>query len=692
MNRPPSYLLPSHTLVTALLATALLLQQSTPAQEIPSGNGQLEAAPVSIPGGIDDAGGKYSYLGQKASGGKIILTASNGFFTKGVAVAKGESKLPKVGDEELIVPNFAYLDWKAKEGSLRWHILISKPGVANFAVTMTSPGGAEIVARLGDMEESFTSSRSSGDSPQERQISFEVKEPGEYEFSLRSASTGGAPVGQLQQIDVFGPATEGAHLLRVRWRPAAVHGSYDTKKVPNSRTLVFTTSSHCDISSYSPITTPFGYYGTSFDGDRRSNGSFNFSMWGKDGAASDIKMMPHLLGIGSPEGEFSGFGHEGTGVKPRGWDPMPDRPALVVQALRLVPGETHDSYFGYYFDHPTNSWKFYAAGKKWHGGKSVDHLKLGSFCEVPGPPQNERTGDVYREVRRRGWSHKEGKWIPLETYNPGGKGSAGDIAVNKSWYTTKDNEYAMGCGGIRLYEHSAASIKPVTDSELPYFLTSPSISSIFEMPVEFGQIQATKVWSDGALIEFVPKSETQITEATLYYGTKEALTFAPRELHGTERNSSLSQAINQMAWEEKVSATNLSAGVNRFEIADLKPNQTYFYRILVKNAVSQIWSDPSRSFTTTKTGEQPKEVPSIFIRPGVPPETTAVSYDSENFRTWNYDLPGKQKALSFSGKLLSTSGVEVVIERESDGKKGVLEIQRLAEEDRSYLKRLQSSE
>ena len=76
----------------------------------------------------------------------------------------------------------------------------------------------------------------------------------------------------------------------------------------------FTTRSVAEISSYSPVTTPFGYYGTSFDADRRSNGAFNFSMWGKEDAASNLKVMPHLIGLGSPEGEFSGFGHEGSGV------------------------------------------------------------------------------------------------------------------------------------------------------------------------------------------------------------------------------------------------------------------------------------------------------------------------------------------------------------------------------------------
>ncbi len=98
-----------------------------------------------------------------------------------------------------------------------------------------------------------------------------------------------------------------------------------------------TTRSLSDFGSYSPITTPFGYYGTAFGADRRSNGGFNFSMWASSakGKIPPLEKMPHLLVAGSPEAEFSGFGHEGSGVKLRGWLPMPDKPEICVQALRV---------------------------------------------------------------------------------------------------------------------------------------------------------------------------------------------------------------------------------------------------------------------------------------------------------------------------------------------------------------------
>ncbi|MDF1813479.1 MAG: fibronectin type III domain-containing protein [Verrucomicrobiales bacterium] len=636
--------------------------------EIPDGYGQLENAPELIPGGTDEQRREYFYLGQKAGRGKLILTASNGFFTKGACTAKGTSRLPKVGDEELIVPNFEYLDWKNREGSLRWYILTKKRGVVHFQVHMdVAKGGSAIAASFAGQTRQVTTAKSGHGEPQSWDLNFEV-EQGEHVFSLQSASPGGGGIGQLHRVDVFGSAIEDGNLLRVRWRPAAAHGGYDTERVRNVKLLVFTTRSTCDISSYSPITTPFGYYGTSFDGDRRSNGSFNFSMWGKEDSSKNIKLMPHLLAVGSPDGEFSGFGHEGSGVKPRGWDPMRDRPGLVVQALRLVNGEEYDTYYGYYFDHPSNSWKLYGAGNKWHGGKPNAHLKLGSFCEVPGPPQSERTGDVSREVRRRGWAWDDGKWVPLEIYNPGGMGSSGSEAVNKSWYTSDDGEYVMGCGGIRLYKHKEDYVKPAAPVELPGFLTSPSVKKIFGMPIEYKNIQTAETGSTEAVVEVDVAGGEGIAYGMLYYGTRDALTFAPRELHGTEKKSSLSQSINEMSWQNSVEIAQIKPGRNRVTVSGLKPSTTYHYRVLMNNAVSRVWNDTTMSFTTAASGM-------LSPRP-----STGVS---EPHRNWSYSVDGELRTLE--GRITGIDGEKIQIERKSDGRKGSISIDMFSREDQEYI-------
>ena len=64
---------------------------------------------------------------------------------------------------------------------------------------------------------------------------------------------------------------------------------------------VFETRNVAETTSYSPLTTPFGYFGTSFgSGGRIPPGAgFNFSMWvaGRDETkAPPIEKMPRLIG------------------------------------------------------------------------------------------------------------------------------------------------------------------------------------------------------------------------------------------------------------------------------------------------------------------------------------------------------------------------------------------------------------
>lgn len=632
------------------------------ASEVPNGFGQLETPPAMIPGGVDEAGRKFSYLAQPEKGGKLVLTASNGFFTKGVCRAAGESDLPKVGDEDLIQPNYAYLEnWNNTTGTIRWHLHILKAGEASLLIRLEGAGDSEIEVNLGDMTQLVTT-RNITENP----VTFEIEKPGEYELSLRATRIGdpSSGVGQLHRIEVFGSAVEGANLLRARWRPAAVHGGYNSSKIDGGRLLVTTTRSTVPISNYSPITTPFGYYGSSFTADKKSNGEFNFSMWGRDGAASDLKQMPHLLGVGSPDGEFSGFGHEGSGVKPRGWTPMPDQPELCVQALRVEPGELYDTYYGYYFDHPTAAWKFYGAGRKWHDGKPNTHLKVGSFCEVPGPPQVERTGDIYREVRRRGWYRDGDVWVAMDEYSPSGAGSKGDMPVNKRWFTTDDGEYAMGCGGVRFYTANEPPA-PSGNDELPYFLASDSVANLFTMPIEFGSIQATGLSANSATIDVNIAKGDNLNGGTIYYGTKDALTFAPRELHGTEKNSELSQAVNDSAWQKSTKFESVTVGANRVVLTELEPDTTYHYRVLIDNDVSRVWNNETLTFSSPKAGNTP------------------VKSMREPVRTWTYTVEGAERTLE--GRLVKVTGNEVVIERKADGKTGALSVEILSTADRDYL-------
>lgn len=597
-------LLPALLLLCDLLSGTTVVGQDLGSGEMaPQRSGQLEVAPAFFKGGVDDQGRNYLLNGQPAKNGKLILTASNGFFDNGTCRAAGESLLPKIGDDSLIKPNFAFLDqWKKTKGTIRWHLWMARPGTIRLNVNMgvsQRQAGSQLTVSLAGKSHTVTTISSSPDTPQPWNLSFDISEPGEHSVSLsanliRNINSG---VGKVHTVEVFGPAISGSQLLRARWRPAAVHGGYSCAKLEQSRTWVMTTRSMSDFSSYSPITTPFGYYGTSFDADRRTSGGFNFSMWaaGKGKEVPPLQQMPHLLAAGAPQAEFSGFGHEGSGVKLRGWIPMPDRPELCIQALRVESDGNYDTYYGYFWNYPTGKWKLYAVGRKWNGGQPKLNLSPGSFCEVPGPPQVQRSGDLVREVRRRGWHYGEDQtWHAMDRFHCKSKGPA-----NKFWYTTIDGEFAMGTGGMRYYEFKQPAA-PDEQKSLPEFLMPEATKQLDRLPADINKVSAINVARTSATVHLSMTRAGTNSHVEIYYGESDCLTFAKRKLHGTERNSQVSQSTqaDNRSWSHSSQVMPLNDGNNQVILKGLKPETTYFYRALITNDEGKLWTFRTPSFRT----------------------------------------------------------------------------------------------
>lgn len=590
------------TLLFFSLAAVTALAQDL-AATAPKGDGQLRTVPALFKAGVNEQGQEYFFNGQPAHNGKLILTASNGFFDNGTCRAEGASSLPKVGDEDLIKPNFAFLhQWKSTTGTIRWHVWIPQPGKLRLNVNMRiekSAAGSEVTVSVAGQSRGVRTTQSTPDLPQPWNLVFDVAKAGKHTITI-SANNIANPklgVGELHTIDVFGPAINNAQLLRARWRPAAVHGSYSCSKVKQSQMWVMTTRSLCDFTSYSPITTPFGYFGTSFDADRRSNGNFNFSMWaaGSGGKVPPIRQMPHLLAAGASEAEFSGFGHEGSGVKLRGWTPMPDRPEVVVQALRVESDGEYDTYSGYFWDHPDKRWKLYAVGRKWNKGKAKEHLTPGSFCEIPGPPHVQRSGDLVREVRRRGWHYgDDNQWHAMDTFHFKAKKPA-----NKFWLTTTDGEFAMGTGGMRYYSAPNPS-QPTQSTTLPEFLTPAATKQLRRLPADFGETKPTEVSETQAQINIAMIRAGANAHAEVFYGEDDCLTFAKRKLHGTERNSAVSKSTqaDNRSWQSNTAIKPIKDGSNQIRLTDLKPDTTYHYRVLVTNDEGKVWSFQTQTFRT----------------------------------------------------------------------------------------------
>lgn len=576
--------------------------------ELPAGVGQLESPPALFKGGTDEKGREFFLNGQPAKSGMLVFTASNGFFTSGVCKADGNSSLPSLDDGGLIGANFEYLkNWKGTDGTIRWHVWLAKPGAVRFNVKMrVAPSEAGSSLRFtfaGQSMDVKTVSAEPG-KPQPWNLVFDAAKAGEHTFAasiLKVADSNPATgVGELHRVDVYGPAVEGAQLLRARWRPAAVHGGYACSKLKTSRMWVMATRSLCDFSSYSPITTPFGYYGTSFTADRRSNGGFNFSMWaaGKGGKVPPLEQMPHLLAAGSPDAEFGGFGHEGSGVKIRGsWLPMPDKPEVCVQALRVENEGNYHTYHGYFWDHPTKAWKLYAVGRKWGGGKPIQHLYPGSFCEVPGPPNVQRSGDQVREVRRRGWFiGNDGQWKAMDKFDlRGAKGT-----MNKFWSISDEGEFAMGTGGMRFYNPEEPT--PLeANTTLPEYLSPEATKQLYRLPAEFAGVKTVRTTNTEAELDISMLRAGMNARAEVYFGKTDCLTFAKRSLHGTERGSAVSQSTQaeDRSWSSKVGIETLKDGSNQVSIKGLVPGSTYFYRVLVTNSEGKLWTFSTGSFRTS---------------------------------------------------------------------------------------------
>lgn len=346
------------------------------------------------------------YAGQKTSGDKLILTAGNCFWDSGIQ-AKGQKPLANEHDKKFITSDFDYLgNWTKQNQTIRWHIWCEATGNVQaevFIDVSNSQAGSIIEVSLAGRKIRLKTTSSSKKSS----FQFNILKKGKYTLTLKALKVAGKDVGKLKKVELTGTAIKGASVLRARWRPAAVHGRMSSSKVKDSKMWVVQSKSGKGFTSYSPITTPFGYYGTSFDADGRSSTSMNFSMWsyGRGKEEPPIEQLSHLIAVGSPKATFGGFGHEGTGVKLRGdWKPLAAKPEVLTQALRLEGGEVYDTYYGYFLDPETSKWKFFAAGRKWHKpGKGAKNLgSPGSFVEVPGPPTRQRSGDVRREVFIRG--------------------------------------------------------------------------------------------------------------------------------------------------------------------------------------------------------------------------------------------------------------------------------------------------
>ena len=536
----------------------------------------LQAAELFTPGDQN-----LHYYGESAETSSLTLTASNGFFDKGFYRATGQSPAPDA-DKDWIPLHFEKLEVTQSGGTARWYLWFDETGTFDLSLS----GRGEWTVILGDFK---------GQIKPGSTLKVPVPAVGKHILTLQPTTE--VQTTYLEKIDLKS-TLKGSKLLRARWRPAAAHDRYESSTVKNPSIWVFESQNIGAGSNYSPMTTNFGYYGATFSEDGLASGGVNFSMWAASQNAKSLPplaSMPHLLATGNPAADFSGFGHEGSGVKLRGWEPFAHHPKSVIQALRMEVSDEFETYYGYFYDERAEQWKLFTAGRRaLKNGKRPD-LRATSFCEVPGPPHVERTGDLVRKVRRRGWFYGDDqRWHRADTATLTSKK---EIA-NKITGVDEDGWFVLGTGGLEFFE-PPAPLKSQFSDDLPRYLAGAKTEELFDLPVTFLSHTATP-GRDSASVTY-KMADLKQAEARLFYGEVDCLTFADRNLHGTEKKGiSTDQISSERVWQFETPPVSFSGESVSFDLQHLKPGATYFYRILVSHQGGKSWDFQSGSFTCVK--------------------------------------------------------------------------------------------
>ena len=159
----------------------------------------------------------------------------------------------------------------------------------------------------------------------------------------------------------------------------------------------------------------------------------------------------------------------------------------------------------------------------------------------------------------------------------------------------------MMTGGMRCYKFEKPPVATVA-SDLPEFLLPKASRQLYNFPAEAADIAASQIGGTTAVINLKMARAGTNAKADVYYGETDCLTFAKRTLHSTERNSEVSQTMQdaERTWTTGIHISNLRNGDNKLVLKNLKPNTTYYYRILVTNDEGRIWTFTTLSFHTTK--------------------------------------------------------------------------------------------
>ncbi len=550
------------------------LAASAPAEFPPAADAGQLGVPISwirVPGSDD-----LFLMAQRTRDGILHLTPNEAFFPKLGLVATGAGMVADVQNLNGR-KSFARIEKWDNQDVAEWGLFLENSGELQVRVWMTAvTSHGRFTLQLGKTAVSF-STKPTQDQPATVTVAkFEVDKPGQYSLKLTCDDPGADPA--LHSIEVSGGAARDGSVLRKRWRPAAAHAKFSSSLAPKNMRLwvIEMDAKPGTLSFYSPITTPFGYYGPTWRADGTVNTGFNFSLWSfrRGKTAPPVAHLSHLLAVGNPKASFGGFDHEGTGVKIRNWEPLSGRQGQrQVLALRVEPGATYDTYYSYFYLADEQRWKLFGSGNKYNHGKPLKSLTVGSFVEVPGPPPVQRTGPYQRVMRYRGWiMDQKGKWHPLDQMTHGNVNV--DTGLNHTDRgVTDDGWFYLQTGGWTFRKPNAdryvrlapakrnGSVEYLDRDDIAFLTTVPSQIGVPVLVPAGNRIRGSYSLRGGASDPVV----------VAHWGPADALTFAER-------------------WENQVTLQQPHEGENQFVIENVPTDEVIHVRLLLSNSEGKFWT------------------------------------------------------------------------------------------------------
>ena len=368
-------------------------------------------------------------------------------------------------------------------------------------------------------------------------------------LELESSGDGSLGAGTLLKVELSGTAINGAYALRSRWRPQAVHTRFGNSTIEAAGlglgAWIVEVRPHFDFAGdpfqfYAPVTTEFGYYGSTFMPTDESTPNvftakaMNFSLWSYRRGADEppVGQLSHLLAIGDPNRIFGGYHHEGTGVKPRG--PLPEIEGKPMESLvlgmRFDPPNPSDeypyrTYHAYFLDPQSRRWRLYASGRKFtddpsrYGGLRAP----GSFVEVPGRVVSQRTHQSLRSASYRGWlQDTQGNWHAIDSMS--GTTKIGEIAP-KRW-EVDDGWFRLTTGGMiyRRFKTKDNGIAQDPKFALPDYMQAQALEDFLSYPISISTKSVKRLDARRLEIEFELRGNQSPAEVALHFGREDGMT------------------------------------------------------------------------------------------------------------------------------------------------------------------------